>query len=156
SRATQDVEIAVAVPIDHERIAVVPFDLERGVSRLYLDRHRSEFTAALSPEQMKRAREVARNQIQLSVVVPIDCKRARADIIDPVVPSPGFALHRNDQRLAVRTFQLRRFLKLAVRLAPEHLEQSSHLAVHAGIGAREDVTLAVAVEVHKLWSRARA
>ena len=39
---------------------------------------------------------------------------------------------------------------------PEDLEQACHGIPHAGIRSRENVAVAIIVEIHKLWSRAGA
>ncbi len=49
-----------------------------------------------------------------------------------------------------------RLAERPVVLAVQDLEQPRHLVLHAGIGAGKDVAPAVAIEVHKLWSRAGA
>src|SRR5438067_934638 len=76
-RAAENVEIAVAVPVDDKRIAVIAFNLEWGIARLHLFGHWVEFPFALAFEEIKRAKKVADNQIELAIAVPIDGKRPR-------------------------------------------------------------------------------
>ena len=60
----------------------------------------------------------------------------------------------DDERLAVGALQDFRLAERPVRLAVQHLEQPRHVLLHAGVRAGEDVAMAVAVDVHKLWSGA--
>ena len=151
ARAAHQVEVAVAVPVDHERVAVITVDLQGLAIGLDLFGLRRELAFALSLEEVERAGEVADDEIEVPVAVPVDRERAGADVLGHLPTVQG-----DDERFAVRALQDFRPTKCPVRLAVEDLEQSRHLLLHAGIRAGKDVATSVAVEVHKLWSRAGA
>src|SRR5262249_40529787 len=46
--------------------------------------------------------------------------------------------------------------KRSVGFAVQDLKQPRHLLVHARVRTRKNVTLAISIEVHELWSGARA
>ena len=89
ARAAEQVEVAVAVPVDDERVAVMARDPQRLVAGLDLLGLRLELALALPLEQVERAGEVADDQVEVAVAVPIDREGPRADVLDPVSPSPG-------------------------------------------------------------------
>ena len=88
----------------------------------------------------------------MAVAVPIDREGPRADVLGHLL----VVLDGDDERLAVGALQDFRLPERAVRLAVQDLEQPRHRLFHAGVRAGEDVAMAVAVEVHKLWSGAGA
>ena len=85
ARAAQQVEVSIAVPVDHEGIAVMTLDLQGLITCLDLLRLRQELAFPLPLEEVERAGEVADDQIEMPVTVPVDREGAGADVLDPVV-----------------------------------------------------------------------
>ncbi len=112
---------------------------------------RQEFAFSLPFEEVECAGEIADDQIEVPVTIPVDREGAGADVLGHPPTLQG-----DDERFAVRTLQDFRSAKCPVRLSVEDLEQSRHGLLHAGVGAGKNVAPAVAIEVHKLWSRAGA
>src|SRR5262245_36534974 len=150
--AAQQVQVPVAVPVDDERVAVVALDPQRraaGRDQLGLGR---ELALALPLEPVERAGEVAHDQVEVAVAVPVDGEGPRADLLGQFF----FPRRGDDEGLAVGPLQDLGLAERAVGFAVEDLEQARHVLVHAGVRAGEDVEVAVAVDVHELWSRGRA
>src|SRR5262245_1159717 len=147
-----EVEGAVAVDVHDERVAVGAGDLQRLAVRQDRLGLRGELALALALEPEERAREVADDQVELAVAVPVDREGAGADLVRQVL----FPVARQQQHLAVATLERLRLPEGAVLLAVQHLEQPGHVLLHPGVGAGEDVSDAVPVDVHELWSGGRA
>ena len=65
--------------------------------------------------------EIADDEVQVAVGVPIDGHRPGADVLDDILLIGG-----NNQRFPVRAGQLGGLLERAVRQAPQDLEQAGH------------------------------
>src|SRR5262249_5032887 len=86
ARSAQDVEVAVAIPIDHEWVAVIALDLQRLFAGFDLVGLGQELAVSLPVEEVERAGEIADDQVEVAVAVPVDRERSGADIVDPVIP----------------------------------------------------------------------
>src|ERR1044072_7802059 len=114
------------IPVDHERRAVITADLERAAVDSDQLALRLKFTFTFALEEKERSSEVAGDQIQIAVAVPIDSHGPGAnDVYNPLIVLPRF-LHGNEQRLVVGPLESFRLLERTVRLAPKNLEQSGH------------------------------
>jgi hypothetical protein len=58
ARSAQQVEVAIAVPVDHEGVAVIPLDFQGLTTGLDLRRDRREHAFSLPLEEVERAGEV--------------------------------------------------------------------------------------------------
>src|SRR5579885_1427511 len=81
ARATDQIEGAVAIPVDDERIGVVALDPQGCAVALDDLGSGAELAFALSLEPVEPPREVAHHQIELTIAVPIHREGARADVL---------------------------------------------------------------------------
>jgi hypothetical protein len=54
---------------------------------------------------VERTGHVADDEVEMPVAVPVGREGPGADVVDPVIPLAGLALHGDDERLAVGPFQ---------------------------------------------------
>ena len=89
---SRSVQIAVAVPVDHERVAVVAYvTFQRAIAdTTSLPASGGTLHALLTAEQVELAGEVPTTRSRWNVAVPIDCEGSGADIVGPVSPLPSF------------------------------------------------------------------
>jgi len=66
------------------------------------------------------------------------------------------SLRWDDERLVICAVEDGGFFESAAFLAPQYLKQPGHGLLVARVGTGKDVAETVAVEIHKLWSRAGA
>src|SRR5438309_724862 len=130
---------------------MIPLDSQRHPAALDNFWFRLELTLALSLEPVESAGEVAHDQIEVTIAIPIDRKGPRADVL-----GHGLVVAWNNQRLAVSALQDFGFPKRPVWIAVQDLKQPGHVCFHAGVRARENVQVSVTVNVHQLWSGAGA
>src|SRR5205823_5119396 len=72
ARSTEQIEGTVAVPVDDERIAVMALDAQRHPAALDDFGLGPEPALALALEPVERAGEVAHDQVEVAVAVPVD------------------------------------------------------------------------------------
>ena len=151
-RAAQQVEVAVAVPVDHEGIAVI-IDAQGLAIGLDFFGFWQELTFALPLEEIEGAGKIADDQIEVTVTVPVYSERAGAGVLIRRLTFRG-----DDERFAVRPLQDFCPAKSPIFFAVQDLKHSRpvHLLLLEGIRTGKDVATSVAVEVHQLWSRAGA
>src|SRR5262249_46246961 len=78
-RPAEQIEITVAIPVGDEWIAVMAFDSQGTLPRLHRFGFGFELAFPLSTEQVKRSVEVADDQIEVAVAVPVDGEWPGAD-----------------------------------------------------------------------------
>ena len=116
-------------------------------------RFRRKLAFALPLEEIEGAGEIADDQIEVTVTVPVHREGAGAGVLVRRLTFRG-----DDERFAVRRLQDFCPAKCPIFFAAQDLEHSGavHLLLLEGIRTGEDVATSVAIEVHKLWSRAGA
>src|SRR5262245_36432600 len=100
ARSAQQVEVAIAVPIDHEGVAVMTLDLQGLITGLDLVRLREELAVSLPLEEVERAGEVTDDEIEVPITVPVDREGPGADVLGHLLTT----LNGDEGRCAVRTF----------------------------------------------------
>src|SRR5581483_8731530 len=151
-RSTKQIERAVPIPVDNERIAVMAHNSQRLLAALDHFGFGPKLALALSLEPVERTREVAYDQIEMTIAIPIDRKGPGADFFGHLV----IVICGNDERLTVGALQGFRLAERPIGLAVQDLKQPGHAPVHARIRAGEDVATPITVNVHQLWSGAGA
>src|SRR5207244_10566488 len=95
ARATEQIEGAVPIPVDDERIAVIALNSQRHPAALDDFGFGPEPALALSLEPVERTGEVPHDQIEVTIAIPIDRKGSRADIL-----GHGLTVERTDDLFA--------------------------------------------------------
>src|SRR5262249_55873057 len=98
ARSTEQIEGAILIPVDHERVAVIALDPQRLPTALDELRLGPKLPLALTLEPVERPGEVAHDEIEVAIAIPIDREGPRADFLDELIGV--FAVFdRNDERL---------------------------------------------------------
>ena len=81
ARSAQQVEVAIAVPVNHEGVAVIPLDFQGLTTGLDLLRDRRELAFSLPLEEVERAGEVTDDEIEVPVAIPVDREGPGANVL---------------------------------------------------------------------------
>ena len=112
---------------------------------------------ALAPVDGEVSEEISRDDVELAVSVEIDGEGARAEGFATSHPLAMITARSEGERLLVGAENDLGFSERAVIASVQRIEKPRRAArALARVRAGEDVDVPIGVEVHELWSRARA